>query len=89
MTVYSGLTQTQHDQLMDTTEDYLHVDPMTLLTEDQNLLSVDFDAPLKRLPPLTIASDQETWTAEMETNFRVATHNRIRVESSNFGIGRG
>ncbi len=69
MNVRGGLTKTQHDHLMNTIEDYLHVDPMTLLPEDRSLLRVDFDA-LAAAPP----AHQETWAAEMETAVSAAGH---------------
>ena len=69
ITVRGGLAQTQHDHLMNTIEDYLHVDPMTLLPEDRTLLPFDFDA-LAAAPPI----HQETWAAEMETAVSAAGH---------------
>ena len=71
MKVKGGLTQTQHDHLMNTIEDYLHVDPMSLLPEDRSLLTIDFDA-LAAAPP----GHQETWAAEMETAVSAAGHIR-------------
>ena len=71
MKVRGGLTQTQHNRLMNTIENYLHVDPMTLLPEDRRLLTVDFDA-LADAPTV----DQETWAAETETAVSAAGHIR-------------
>ena len=71
MKVRGGLTQTQHDRLVNTIEDYLHVNPMTLLPEDRRLLTVDFDE-LAEAPTV----DQETWAAEMETAVSAAGHIR-------------
>ena len=56
---------------MSTIEDYLHVDPMSLLPEDRSLLTVDFDA-LAAAPP----AHQENWAAEMETAVSAAGHVR-------------
>ena len=70
--VRGSLTQAQHDHLMDTIEDYIHVDPMTLLPEDRGLLKVDFDGLAESAPV-----DQETWVSEMETAVSAAAHVRV------------
>ena len=67
--VHGSLSQAQHDHLMDTIEDYLHVDPMTLLPEDRGLLDIDFD----KLAESTVV-DQETWVSEMSTAVSAAAH---------------
>ena len=69
--VHGSLSQAQHDHLMDTIEDYLHIDPMTLLPEDRGLLDVDFD----KLAESTVV-DQETWVSEMSTAVSAAAHIR-------------
>ena len=69
--VRGSLSQAQHDHLMDTIEDYIHVDPMTLLPEDRGLLEVDFDGLAESAPV-----DQETWVSEMDTAVSAAAHVR-------------
>ena len=54
---------------MDTIEDYLHIDPMTLLPENRGLMDIGFDK-LAELTPV----DQETCVAEMETGVSAAAH---------------
>ena len=56
---------------METIEDYLHVDPLTLLSEDRSLLSIDFDSLADSSP-----ADQQTWVAEMESAVSAAAHVR-------------
>ena len=56
---------------MDTIEDYLHVDPMSLLPEDRRLLTVDLEALAESSPV-----NQQTWVAEMETAVSAASHIR-------------
>ena len=56
---------------METIEDYLHVDPLTLLSEDRSLLSIDLDSLAESSP-----ADQQTWVAEMETAVAAAAHVR-------------
>ena len=56
---------------MDTIEDYLHVDAMSLLPEDRGLMDIDFE----KLAESTLVV-QETWTAEMATAVSAAAHVR-------------
>ena len=69
--VRGSLSQPQHEKLMDTIEDYLHVDPMSLLPEDRRLLTVDLEALAESSPV-----NQQTWVAEMETAVSAASHIR-------------
>ncbi len=56
---------------MDTIEDYLHVDPMSLLPEDCGLMDIDFEKLFESTPV-----DQETRAAEMATAVSAAAHVR-------------
>ena len=67
--VRGSLSQPQHEKLMDTIEDYLHVDPMSLLPEDRRFLTVDLEALAESSPV-----NQQTWVAEMETTVSAASH---------------